>query len=80
MTQPFLGQSICGRAPLANSLAFVSVTPQADLPRLQGQFYAATAANRHDGQITSDFPKSCQAQEPIGIKNILLSFSPKSAA
>jgi hypothetical protein len=41
---------------------------------------AATATKRLAGQITSDFQKSCQAQESIRIKNIPLSFSPKSAA
>jgi hypothetical protein len=32
-----------------------------DLLRAQAQSPSATAANRHDGQITSDFQKSCQA-------------------
>jgi hypothetical protein len=43
-------------------------------------FAQRPAANWHDGQITSDFPKLCQASEPIRIKNILLSFSPKSVS
>jgi hypothetical protein len=38
------------------------------------------ATNRPDGQITSDFQKSCQAQESKRIKNISLSPPGKSRA
>jgi hypothetical protein len=53
---------------------------RSDLLCAQAQLMQPAAANWHDGQITSDFQKSCQAQESIRIKNILLPFSPKSAA
>src|SRR5215207_2214552 len=34
-----------------------------DLLRAQAQSRCAIATKQHDGQITSDFPKSCQAPE-----------------
>ena len=60
--------TICHRARflMVGTLRFAHPTDDAlrtDLLCAQVQSPSATAANPHDGQITSDFPKSCQARE-----------------
>src|SRR5688500_10716587 len=36
---------------------------RADLPAAQARSRCTGATHQHDGQITSDFPKSCQARD-----------------
>ena len=49
-------------------------------PRNDDSEYCSTATKQHDGQISSDYKKSCQAKKFRKSKIFLLSFGPNQCA